>query len=236
MHFKLKIKDRIVFTKPHILRKETGNDSVPIIKFEHMLGLVNDIDDGKDWGEKLSNMNLSRDYRLNNVILLYRDPRAILVSMYFHQNRRLTGIHQYKGTITEFIYNNECLDQIINYYNAWVEYKQIPRNFLLVKYEDLYKDTKGVLETIIKFLGIKDINKKHILLAVKFASFNSMKKMERLNIFGGGAMGLVNKDDNESFKVRQGKINGYLDYLSEGDLVFINKKMEKLNPFFGYSK
>ena len=236
LHFGLKIKERAVFTKPHAIRKETGNDSVPIIKFEHMLGIINDIDNGKDWAEKLNIMNLSSAYRLTNVVLLCRDPRAILVSMYFHQSHRLVGKYQYKGPLTEFIYKNECLDRIIKYYNAWAEYKHVPKNFLLIRYEDLYKDTKGVLKLIVEFLGIENINENHLIAAVKFASFNSMKKMERANIFGSGAMGLVDKDDNESFKVRQGKIDGYLDYLSDDDLVFINKKMEKLNPFFGYNK
>ena len=237
LHFNLKIKDRTVYPKPHGLRLHTKNDKVPIIKFEHMMGITEDINNEQAWTNKLDKFNLSNAYRFNNIGLLCRDPRSILVSMYFHQNRRLKGgKYQFIGSLTDFIYKTNCLDQIINYHNAWAKHKDAPKRFLLIKYEDLHKETANVLTKILAFFGIKDVKKSHVLQAVKFASFKSMQRLEQNNVFGDGAMGLKDKDDKESFKVRQGKINGYLDYLSEDDLVFINKKMEKINPFFGYNE
>jgi hypothetical protein len=43
-------------------------------------------------------------------------------------------------------------------------------------------------------------------------------------------------DDPETFKVRKGKVGGYVDYLGEAEIEFLGRKIrEELDPEFGYS-
>jgi hypothetical protein len=42
--------------------------------------------------------------------------------------------------------------------------------------------------------------------------------------------------DPESFKVRRGKIGGYIDYLEQEDMAYVAEVMRELDPRFGYQR
>jgi hypothetical protein len=72
--------------------------------------------------------------------------------------------------------------------------------------------------------------------AVQFASFDNMRKMEAEGRFQSGVLKPANPADPESYKTRQGKVQGYLDYLSDEDLQYLNDEMhQKLNALYGYT-
>jgi len=41
-------------------------------------------------------------------------------------------------------------------------------------------------------------------------------------------------NDEESYKVRKGKVGGYLEYLSQDDMNFINQVIKEAGHPFGY--
>ena len=43
-------------------------------------------------------------------------------------------------------------------------------------------------------------------------------------------------NDPESYKVRRGKIGGYVDYLDPSDVEYADQAMSALDPRFGYQK
>jgi hypothetical protein len=62
-----------------------------------------------------------------------------------------------------------------------------------------------------------------------------MKKMERNNEFSRSWLRAVDVQDEESFKVRRGKIGGYTDYLEDNEIAAVNRLIdEQLAPDFGY--
>jgi hypothetical protein len=50
-----------------------------------------------------------------------------------------------------------------------------------------------------------------------------MKQAELNNTYESVRLRPGNVDDPESFKLRKGKINGYVDYLTEDDITYIDK-------------
>jgi len=61
-----------------------------------------------------------------------------------------------------------------------------------------------------------------------------MKKLEAVGAFTSKILQATDVRDPESFKVRRGKVGGYTDYLTGGDLAYAAQAMKKLDTRFGY--
>jgi hypothetical protein len=186
-----------------------------------------------------------RRYQGKKVIFLVRDPRDVIVSSYFEMKKRghLFGDNPYEsrqasfeGNLTEFINRREGgFDTILQYYNIWAAARCIPRDFLLVRYEDLKINAYNELHRVLDFLGLENISEDTITGAVEFASFENMRKMEIEGQFQSGILKPANKNDQESYKTRKGQVGGYAEYLSVEDIANLNLKLsKKLSSFFDY--
>jgi hypothetical protein len=185
-------------------------------------------------------------YRTKRVIFLARDPRDVIVSSYFEMKNRgtLFGDNPYEqrkavfdGSLPEFIHRERGgFATILRYYNIWAQNRELLKGFLLVRYEDLKADPLSELRRVVNFLGLSAIPDETLEDAVAFASFENMRQMEIEGKFKTGILQPADKDDNESYKTRKGKVKGYLEYLDENEIVFLNKNMEgKLSPYFRYT-
>ncbi len=190
-------------------------------------------DDNPHWKTPARLSRSKRRYRDKKVVLLVRDPRDVVVSMYFERSRRERA---YSGTLQEFLKEPKgSLDTILAYYNIWAAERARPRGFCMVRYEDLKADTAGELKRLLSFAGIEDISEAHIQDAVKFASFESMRAMESSGAAGTGRLRPGDPKDVESFKTRRGKVGGHVDYLSAEETAWVDGKVrETLDPFYGY--
>lgn len=176
---------------------------------------------------KYKNLSLDKSkYQNTKIIFLIRNVKDLLVSCYFHAKKR---VKIFEGEISEFIRSdNHGIKKIIRFYNIWYKNKAVPENFLIIKYEDLHKNPTVVLKETLKFIGIKRPKKKLIEKAIRFSSFKNMKKMEKEDFFESRKLRPGNKEDEESYKVRKGKVHGYTEYLSDKDLDYINYKIKKI--------
>lgn len=190
-------------------------------------------------------------YKNEKVIFMVRDPRDVLVSFYFHVTKRVPKLvcpymHprvasvKYKGTIHEFIRNDYYgIRKVISFYNAWHRHMQVPRGFLLVKYEDMHKTPKEVLDKSLRFMGFPNIGPEIMEEAIKLSSFENMREKETENARLHKNIRLMPADvnDPESYKVRRGKIGGYVDYLNQEDIAFLNWEINtSLSDFYSYYK
>jgi hypothetical protein len=178
-------------------------------------------------------------YCNDTVIYLVRDPRDVVVSNYFQQNRReIVQKDQpvFLGSISEYIHH-PCwgIEHNIALMNIWADNRHVPHDFLLIKYEDLVADTAERLKSILFYLGDEVPELASVDRAVSTCSFNSMHKMELNDTLQSERLRPTDLDDPESFKVRRGKIGGYVDYLTEDDVDFVSQAMETLDPYYGYS-
>ena len=77
-------------------------------------------------------------------------------------------------------------------------------------------------------MGFEQIDEELLDATVEFASFDNMKAMERGNRFDRKLLRPGDPGDPGSFKVRRGKVGGWVEYLSEEDTRLIEAAASKL--------
>jgi hypothetical protein len=203
-----------------------GLAGMPRIRISH--------DDNPHWKTPRTLARSKRRYRRKKVILLVRDPRDVVVSMYFERSRRERA---YSGTMHEFLHESKgSLDTIIAYYNVWARERAQPRGFCLVRYEDLKRDPAGEARRILRFVGLEATDA-HVDEAARFASFENMRAMEAGDVLKSGRLRARDPNDAESFKTRKAKVGGYVDYLGPEEIAWMERRIrETLDPLFGYGE
>jgi len=169
-------------------------------------------------------------FRDKTVVFLVRDPRDVVVSMYFEASRRSD---LFQGTISDFVRQPVGgLDAIIDYDNVWAAAASVPRRFHLVRYEDLHRTPATVLASVLEAMQLP-VGPAAIEAAIAFSKFDNMRKLEAANAFGSHRLKPGDAKDPESFKTRKGKIGGYREYLSAEDLAWVNTRIaDRLSPFY----
>ena len=141
----------------------------------------------------IKNNNFTNNDNTLAVIYIVRDPRTLVRSISNHYtftieeafdfliNPRLMGDGKSFEEKKDGIYN--ILGKWDEHYRSWTTNKN---NLLLIKYEDLIKDTEVELKKIIKFLQkylTFQVNENKIKNILKTTSFESLKNMEKLGKF-----------------------------------------------------
>jgi hypothetical protein len=193
--------------------------------------------DGTSHTEQRSYKDLVRDksrYRNKKIIFLVRDPRDTVVSGYFQSVKR---IRAFDGTISDFIRDERHgIKKILTFHHIWFNNKHHPEGFHTVKYEDMHEDCLDVLKKVTDFMQLRNISQEQLKESTEFARFDNMQKLEREGYFEkqyGFPLSPSDKNDKESFKVRKGKVGGYVDYLNEEDIHYCNKCLLDMGtPFY----
>lgn len=168
-----------------------------------------------------------------NVILLFRDPRDVVVSLYFQKTKR--SQNKIAISIDCFLRHRKFgIRNIIRVMNEWRQRLKDHPQCLWLSYEAMKSDTPHELLRIIEFIGIKDPDAGQIRAAVDFAEFENMKAMEARGDFQKKSLQPGDPADTDSFKVREGKVGGYKRHFSEADLHYIEEAMHDLVAFYGY--
>lgn len=173
-----------------------------------------------------------RRYRDKRIIFLVRDPRDVLVSLYFHMSRRAG--HDL-GTLSDYLRRDVgSTASLIRYYNIWADQHRVAGDFLCVRYEDLRADPKARLSRVLEFLG-SPVSDAALREAVESTEFSKMRKMEAEGAVTSDRLAPADPRDTESFKTRKGKVGGFTEYLDEADIAYLNDWIDrKLSPLYGY--
>jgi hypothetical protein len=150
-------------------------------------------------------------------IYIVRDPRAVYVSYYrhlVHDNHVLRN--EVSGTTMEKfmdeIITHGCLRKLEPYLIRWD--KQVAQwlersdtqAVKIVKYEEMKRDRRAVLEDVLKFINA-ECDTSDIDRAVERGSFDSMRNEEKTH----GAEPYSGTKGEGGFFVRKGKIDGWKD-------------------------
>lgn len=205
--------------------------SVPIIAVTH---------DDSPHRKRPSELNPDKTlYKNKKVILLIRDVRDVVVSMYFHNLKREPGMHlpvHLLADLPAFVSSPVgSLDTIIAYYNIWADNRSVPNDFLLLRYEDLAKSPINELSRVFQFLNL-NLPCDSLASAAAYAAFDNMHRLESNGHFRAARLTVPDKSDPEAFKIRRGKVGGYVDYLTPQLADHIHRRVrDQLSPFYGYS-
>ena len=142
----------------------------------------------------LENNSFTNKANTKAAIYVVRDPRNLVTSFSHHYSHNMEESFNFiinkNKMITEGIWGNEnfgvatVLGNWLEHYKSWKNLKFAP--ILIVKYEDLIKDTKSTLISILNFLSnlidIK-IDEKKITNTVNSCSFETLQKKEQIEGF-----------------------------------------------------
>jgi len=162
-----------------------------------------------------------RRYRHKRVLFLARDPRDVVVSAYFQATRRRD---RFEGSLSDFLRSDRFgIRKVLVFYRHWHEARQTPRAFRLLTYEGLHADPAGSLARALDFVGAPPLPPEALARAVDFAGFERLRAMERTGYFESKRLRPGDPGDEESFKVRRGKVGGFRDYLEPEDLAYCDR-------------
>ena len=139
-------------------------------------------------------------------------------------------MHTFKGSISDFLRDDVFgVRRIVGFYNLWYQNREQPKSFQVVRYETMHVDPYSVLFEVITQLGDGNPDAQAVRGAVEYGAFENMKRMERKGEFRDPMMRPGEKNGGESFKVRQGKIGGYRDYMSADDIDFVEGVVREMS-------
>jgi hypothetical protein len=166
-------------------------------------------------------------YRDKDIVFLVRDIRDMLVSSYFQDIKR---DRIYSGSIKDYLRDEKIgAKKIVGFVNLWFDNRENAGRFLLIRYEEMKNRSHDTLAAILRFAGITAPDLDAVIAdALEFASFRNMRKMEEQNFFKNNRLQPGDKADENSYKVRKGKIGGYVDYLDAEDLAYIDEQVKSL--------
>ena len=178
-----------------------------------------------------------REVKRASIILLARDPRDAFVSHYIEMTRRTTETSdQLKSRAVGDVLCDPIfgIALIIETMNAWLTEFARRRDCILVRYEDLHATPNEQFRRVLAALGETEPQAPHFENALGFSRFDNMRKMEASLEYDRQLLHPGDVNDSESYKVRRGKIGGYVDYLDPSDVEYANEAMSALDPRFGY--
>ena len=202
------------------------NPSIPKIRFAH--------DDLPNW-KWINEIETDKSrYKNKKIIFLVRDPRDLVVSNFYQKKYRGFKEKQgfkkenFKGDIAAFLpYEFGGIPNIVTYYNVWSKQKQVPKDFCLVRYEDLKSKPVETLKSIFDFLGFKEIKVESIEHAIAESTFEKMREIEEKNLLNNQRLSAKNNTQEEALKTRKGKVGGYKEELTPKDIEWMEQYLQQ---------
>ena len=179
---------------------------------------------------------------LNNtlgVMYIVRDPRNIITSLKYHFSlkdydaafKMMDSTHTWLGDDDEDAVP-QALASWDKHFDSW---NRFPKNFLLIRYEDLLNNTKNEIKKITKYLNkffdIKE-NDEIINTIIKNTSFSNLKKQENDQ---GFVESILDENTNERKKFfHLGPENKWENLLEERIINKIEKRFGSTMKKLGY--
>ncbi len=174
------------------------------------------------------------------VVLLYRDPRDVIVSLFFQlmKRSRKKDIRNRKNMILMDLIVGEGsrMPRIVQVMNDWRKRLESHSGCLWISYEDLNVNHLREFVEVLRHIGFDIINEDLAAEAIEFSKFENMKKMEAEDQLKTNILRPGDPYDPDSFKVRKGEVGGYVNYFSDDELPLLDRSIAGLDPFYGYNK
>jgi hypothetical protein len=171
------------------------------------------------------------------IILLVRDPRDAFVSYYVQlTHRNHPAPESIKQLPPDILLRHPRfgIESMVAVMNEWLRECEQCHQFSIVRYEDIRADAAGEFRKLLTRVGQAGIDEKAFAEALEFSSFENMRKLEASGAFEDKILAPRDSADEESFKVRRGKVGGFSEYLSEESQRYAAIVCAQLHPRFGY--
>lgn len=190
-----------------------------IVKFDHGQG------NWVPFPKKIKKLKFNhKKYKNNKILFLVRDPRDVLVSSWYHLKYRE---NIFKKDLSFFIRDELIgIDKIIAFMNLWIENSGNVKDFKLLSYEQLKKDSFRYFKELLEFF-VEDVDEEKLMQAISDSSFEKMRKTEISGDLKEPWMLPGRNNFDNSLKVRKGRVGGYKEEMTEADIKFVNRKIRE---------
>jgi len=152
-------------------------------------------------------------------VLLIRDPRDAILS--YHDLAQKSKIIAFRGSISEFLRHSKYgLPAWLRHYESWQS-----RATVIMKYEDLRKDTVATLQQTFSALSV-EIDRQIIEEAVERSAIQRMREKEAET-----GLGRPDRFDSSFRAVRSGKSRSWQNEFSESDQLYFEKIFTKKHGY-----
>jgi Sulfotransferase domain len=177
----------------------------------------------------------AHERRTKPKLVLVRDPRDVIVSLYF-ELRRKGARPNYTGSLGEMIDDPRFgIRALVNIMNRWMRDWAPLSNFKIVRYEGWRMAPTETFRGVLGFLGYANVDESLLRHSMEFASFENMRRMEGSRMFNSAGLSRAEPGDPESYRVRRGKVGGYIDYLNGEQILALERGVALLDQRYGYS-
>jgi hypothetical protein len=179
-----------------------------------------------------------RALRKRPIVLLARDPRDTFVSYGVQLTRRNPATpNEIKEMSIDALLRHPRfgIAVMVEVMNSWITEFGDRSDFMIVRYEDLRAEPVRLFHELLRAIGEKKVDDAVFGPAIDFSDFRNMQKLEAAGEFGSKILQPRDRKDPESFKVRQGKVGGFREYLSAESQSYAAQVCAGLDPRFGYN-
>ena len=212
---------------------KTVNKTFPLVLFTHDLWAHRHTT--STWRRWRGRNRIPDDLRHNKkIILLARDPRDVMVSLYFQLSKRE---NRFIGEMDVFLKHPKFgIESVVGIMNEWIDQWWGKPTFKLIRYEDCRRDPHREFASLLEFIGDIALDDELVAKSLEFASFEKMKNLEKSKHVESKSLRPSDDNDPDSFKVRRGKVGGYKDYLDAADQAYLESAIAGLDTRFGYQQ
>lgn len=154
------------------------------------------------------------------VVFLLRSPLDTVVSRYFQHARVFTPDRAWTGSLKEFIRAPAGVPAYCAHLNSWAPFIAGNGAVHVLTYEGMHRDIASAARGALEFMGVP-VDDQHLAEAVALSSFEAMKATEATSKIPGVNFRFA-AGDEESARVRKGRVGGYRDYLDAEDVAFVH--------------
>lgn len=196
-HFGMEMTERV-----EIHKLNDANSKIPRIYFTH---------DDNPHNKRAETIEVDKsDYRDKRIVFLVRDPRDVLVSLFYHKSFRSK---KFSGSLDDYLKTPVGgLDSIVQFYNVWARSGHTP--LLIISYEDMHADPQGTLGRVLEFCGVVGVAPEVLERAALASRFENMRNIETEGTLSSDKLRGNLSQGSQGLKVRSGKVGSYSKELS----------------------
>lgn len=159
------------------------------------------------------------------IIYLERDPRDIMVSLYHQITGRFKDFFAYRGTMSSFIRDPYFGADNLRRFRAMWRAIAAEKGYLTISYENCHRDTKATLLKLLAYYELQ-VDGGRLDRAIKNAEFSRMKELEQSGAFAEPWL----RPRHAAPKIREGKVGGFRNALSEEDIAYLDGMFIETRP------
>lgn len=171
-------------------------------------------------------------YIHGKIIYLYRDPRDVLVSQFYHMTLRsgFTSLKKEEMLFSE----NVGIRKIVNFMNKWLKFANShPNDIYSISYEGLKKDPIRILTELFEFLEY-NISLKNIEQAIENTTLKKMQEKETAS--SSTPWSSTKSNETNAFQSRKGIVGEFQDFFNDYEIEILNKIIdEELDSAYNYN-